>query len=107
VLKITVDETDQLKKFKLEGKLSGPWVGELERVWVASVCGGLAGTKQIAADISGVTFIDSAGRELLTRMHTEGVKLRASGCMNRSIVECIERGQFASEPGIRRDEFGE
>lgn len=91
MLKITVDETEQLTKFRLEGKLSGPWVGEFERVWQRSAS--QENPKRIVADICGATFIDPAGRELLARMYREGVKLEASGCMNRSIVEGIERTQ--------------
>jgi ABC-type transporter Mla MlaB component len=91
VLRITVNETGQMTKIMLEGKLSGPWVLELERVWAAAKSQEPLNARQIAADISDVTFIDAAGKQLLARMHKEGVILRASGCMNRSIVERIEQ----------------
>jgi ABC-type transporter Mla MlaB component len=99
VLKITVDETDQLKKFSLEGKLSGPWVKELARVWLASDATSPA--KPVAVDICGVTFVDSEGQQLLARMYGNGVKLQASGCMNRSIVERIERAMAGDANGSR------
>jgi anti-anti-sigma regulatory factor len=73
--------------FALEGKLAGPWVKELELCW-----GPAAATQQIHAvrvDLSAVTFIDTAGKELLGRMHREGVELVATGCLNRCIVEGI------------------
>jgi hypothetical protein len=95
MLKITVDETNQLTKLKVEGKLSGPWVEELERVWGASTPEGAKKGLQLAVDICGVTFIDTGGRELLARMYRQGVQLLASGCMNRSIVEGIKRAQPA------------
>jgi hypothetical protein len=106
VLKITVDETEQLTRFRLEGKLSGPWVEELERVWLRSISVSQEHPKRIVADICGATFVDPAGRELLARMYRQGVKLEASGCMNRSIVEGIERTQSSgAEP--RRDSSDE
>jgi anti-anti-sigma regulatory factor len=89
VLKITVDKGDKLTRFTLEGKLAGPWVKELDRVWVALV--ETSESKRVAVDISGVTFIDSDGQQLLARMYGRGVKLQASGCMNRSIVERIQQ----------------
>jgi anti-anti-sigma regulatory factor len=101
MLKITVHETGQLTEFKLEGKLSGPWVSELDRVWIASCAKPEA--KQIAVDICGVTFVDSEGEQLLARMYRDGVKLYASGCMNRSIVERIEHAHALNEARIRPD----
>jgi anti-anti-sigma regulatory factor len=100
VLKITVGETDEITKFTLEGKLSGPWVKELDRVWVASRASSQA--KLVAVDISGVTFIDSEGQQLLARMYRRGAKIEASGCMNRGIVERIEQGQSGGANGAQR-----
>src|SRR5262249_31655441 len=39
-----------------------------------------------------VTFIDAAGKGLLSRISDQGAKLKAVGCMTRSIVEEITRG---------------
>jgi anti-anti-sigma regulatory factor len=95
VLKITVKETGELTEFKLEGKLSGPWVSELNRVWLES------GARLVAVDICGVTYVDSEGEQLLARMYKHGVKLHAAGCMNRSIVERIKHMHAMHEAGVR------
>lgn len=104
MLKITIDEKDQLTSIRLEGKLAGPWVGELERVWSASRRKPEGGdfSMDISVDISEVTFIDPEGRQLLARMYGDGVKLRVSGCMNRSIVEQIEQ-EHSGGGRVRQD----
>jgi hypothetical protein len=38
-----------------------------------------------------VTFIDAAGRRLLTDMNQQGAELVAQGCMTKAIVEEIKR----------------
>jgi anti-anti-sigma regulatory factor len=101
VLKITVEKTDKSTKFSLEGKLSGPWVKELDRVWVAS--GATLEAAPVAVDIAGVTFIDSEGQQLLARMYGSGVELQGAGCMNRSIVERIKGTKQVGTNGAPRN----
>jgi hypothetical protein len=43
--------------------------------------------------LNAVTFIDAAGRKLLAEMYRQGIKLEATGCMTRSIVDEIMRGK--------------
>lgn len=86
MLKITVEETESSSTFKVEGKLAGPWVEEFERSWRAA-----GPARHISVDITEVTYVDPEGQRLLARMHGEGAKLIARGCMNRSIVERIEK----------------
>jgi anti-anti-sigma regulatory factor len=87
MLKITVHIDGGVGVFELEGKLSGPWVNELERSWRS-----IAVTQQICStrvDLSSVTFIDQEGRGLLTKMYRAGAKLVTTGCLNKCIVEGI------------------
>lgn len=86
MLRITIQESAQASTLKLEGKLTGPWVRELEQAWAAS-CAALAGP--LIVDLADVTFIDCAGKSLLARMHESGAKLVATNPMNRSIVDEI------------------
>ncbi len=77
--------------FELEGKLAGPWVKELELCWRSA-----ASTQRIhpvRVDLSSVTFIDEEGKDLLGRIHREGAKLVATGCLNKCIVEGIMRAE--------------
>jgi anti-anti-sigma regulatory factor len=40
-------------------------------------------------DLSGVSFVDDKGRQLLAQMFQDGVELRAAGVMTRGIIEEI------------------
>jgi len=86
MLRITIEDSAEASTFKLEGKLTGPWVRELERSWDAVPAG-----RAIVVDLTDVTFIDCAGKSLLSAMHQAGAKLVACSPMNRSIVEEIAR----------------
>jgi anti-anti-sigma regulatory factor len=71
MLRITNDGTvDGVSTLKLEGRIAGPWVGELRRVAAASRTAGGG----LRLDLSAVRFVDPAGAELLhelTRGHVE------------------------------------
>jgi outer membrane protein TolC len=86
MLRITIQESPQASTLKLEGKLVGPWVRELEQAWSAVAPG-----RALIVDLADVTFIDYAAKTLLARMHDGGAKLVASSPMNRSIVDEIVR----------------
>jgi hypothetical protein len=88
MLKITNRNDGAATIFDLEGKLAGPWVDELEHCWQQAISEG----GQIRVVLKTVTFIDDAGRRLLTDMHRQGAELVAHGCMTRAIVEEIKRG---------------
>jgi hypothetical protein len=72
----------------LEGRLAGPWVEELNSYWCQ-----FSGTQQHGAviDLTGVTFIDANGKELLTRLWQQGAELHAVGCLTRCTVEEITK----------------
>ena len=88
MLKITIHPEAGVTRLKLEGRLAGPWVEELDRCWREA-----AGAQQdhVVVDLSGVTFIDLEGKELLTRMWQQGAKLHAVGCLTRCIVDEISK----------------
>ncbi len=90
MLRITIQESAQGKTLKLEGKLTGPWVGELEQTWSGMTASG-TGVPALAVELADVTYIDAAGKCLLKRMHQAGAKLKACSPLNRSIVDEIVR----------------
>jgi outer membrane protein TolC/anti-anti-sigma regulatory factor len=85
MLRITV--SDDHTTCKLEGKLAGCWVAELDELWRTQ----LAGSPSLVVDLSGVSFVDGSGRELLSRMHARGAKLTARSPFTKGIVEQIVR----------------
>lgn len=70
----------------LEGRLVGPWVGEVDTCWNRMTS---KQQKQALIDLSGVTFVDGDGKMLLTRMWKAGASFRATGCLMRCLVEEI------------------
>ena len=62
---------DLIPTLRVEGKLRGPWVAELARA-----CDELQGSLgRVSLDLSAVTFVDTAGVELLRLLLVRGVTL--------------------------------
>ena len=87
MLKITTLIHAESTTFKLEGRLAGPWVQELERVWDSIV--GTMTTHPLIVDLSAVTYVDSDGKNLLRKIHQQGARLVASGCLTSCLVNEI------------------
>jgi anti-anti-sigma regulatory factor len=90
MLKITVHDAADPFRLELEGRLAGPWVCELEHCWHTAKASQPHG--RLSVDLTGVTFIDQAGRYLLRLMHRDGVHLVASGLMLQDILDHIRGG---------------
>ena len=88
MLKITIRNEATITRLVLEGRLSGPWVDELDRC-VRDGEGNYH--KPIVMDLTDVTFIAPEGEAVLTRLWRQGVTLRSSGCFTSSLIEEIVR----------------
>lgn len=93
MLKVTTTQQNQTITLKLEGKLAGPWVQEVTRVWADTAC---SPRNSYVVDLRSVTFIDSPGRELLARMSRQGAQLIAADCLTRNIVDEIRNSNTES-----------
>jgi anti-anti-sigma regulatory factor len=87
MLKITIRKTPGATALKLEGKLAGPWVRELEQVWRAALID--PACKSIVVDLCDVTFIDANARDLLIRIYGRSARFKTAGLMVKSIMEEI------------------
>ncbi len=97
MLKITTVIHAESTTFKLEGRLAGPWVQELERCWDSVV--GTTTTHPLTIDLSAVTYVDSDGKNLLKKIHQQGARLVASGCLTSGIVNEIVQVARRGERG--------
>ena len=80
----------------VEGTLSGAFVDELEKCWLAlntTRC-----SEQVRVDLGGVSYIDDKGRLLLKRIFGEGAELCATGVMTKGIIEEIAGDANSSNP---------
>jgi anti-anti-sigma regulatory factor len=87
MLRITTDDQARVLTFRLEGRLEGPWVGELQQCWLSMV--DAATRRAVSIDLTGVTYIDAAGKAQLAHMHGHGAQLIADDCMTKAVVEEI------------------
>jgi hypothetical protein len=91
MLRITVRESRESLTVQLEGRLAGPWVREMEECWQTTRPSQRKAVLRF--DLTGVTFIDAAGKKFLAAMHTEGAEFLARGCLMRAHVTEITDAQ--------------
>src|SRR6266403_3777416 len=84
MLRITVHDNPRALTFRLEGRLIGPWLGELEECWRNT----LAGRRKpvLHVDLTGVTSIDAAGQACLAAMYRQGAEFVAPDCLTKAVV---------------------
>ena len=101
MLRITVHDNPGSLTVQLEGRLAGPWVRELEECWQ------ITRTRQrkpvLCYDLTGVTFIDAAGKRFLATLYTGGAEFLARGCLMRAVVAEITNAPIPTA-GVRRAE---
>jgi anti-anti-sigma regulatory factor len=85
MLKITIHDAADRLRIELEGRLAGTSGYELEHCWHAAKA--RHPNRTLAVDLTGVTFIDQAGRYLLQLMHRDGVRLVGSGLMLQDFLD--------------------
>ena len=100
MLKIAIHNEGQAPSFVVEGKLVGPWVKELEKCWESVLA--TEPPWAMVVNLTEVTFIDSEGRELLTRMRRQGARLVSAGCLMNAIVAEIEAEVKKEEQSMTR-----
>jgi anti-anti-sigma regulatory factor len=83
MLRITqVSEDSDQVCLKVEGRVTGDWVSELDRT-----CGScLSQRRHITLDVSDVTYIDRQGVETLKRILGENVRLRGASLLVQALL---------------------
>lgn len=84
MLRITTNDNPRILTLRLEGRLEGPWVRELERCWRGMLDSGTRPTVRV--DLTGVTYIDGAGKARLAEMHEQGAEFIAGDCATKAVV---------------------
>jgi ABC-type transporter Mla MlaB component len=82
LLKITVQKDSGPAILKLEGKLAGPWVEELENIWRARNA-----TEDILVDLIDVSFVDASGKDLLAQMYQGGADFVTDSPLMKHIIK--------------------
>ena len=71
MLKISVESSRQIVKVRLEGHISGPWVGALRTTCEAE----LTDSSKLIVDLADVSFVDRDGITLLATLAARHVLL--------------------------------
>jgi hypothetical protein len=89
MLRITIHDAPPTLTFRLEGRLAGPWVRELEECWR----GALASRREpiLRVDLTGLISIDAAGRACLEALHRQGAEFVVADCLMKAVVAEITR----------------
>jgi hypothetical protein len=107
MLKITIHDQANELRFRLEGRLCGPWVPELRQCWqtAASITEG----RRTVLDLREVDFVDPEGQSLMADMCHRGVRLLAATPLIQSLIEAIPGtpgyGTVEEKPARRFDDF--
>jgi anti-anti-sigma regulatory factor len=84
MLRITVHDSPRALTFQLEGKLAGSWLLELEECWQNALA--CQRKPVLRVDLTGVTFIDNAGKESLADLYRQGAEFIAGDCLTNAVV---------------------
>lgn len=87
MFRATVEHHEGLVTLRIEGRLSGPCLTELENCWRQMTAGN--GTGRLIVDLHEVTFVSSQGKQLLEKFCRAGAELTGDGLMTRALVEQI------------------
>ena len=91
MLRITVHDNPRSLTFQLEGSLAGPGLRELEECWQSALA--RQGKAVLCVDLTGVTFIDAAGKACLAALHRQRAQFIAADCLTKAVVAEITQPQ--------------
>lgn len=91
MLRIHIEEQCESATIRLEGKLAGPWVDELERCWRNTLA--RLKSRTVVIELDTVTFVDTQGHSLLAEMHRAGAILVGRGVLSQYLAEQIQQQQ--------------
>jgi hypothetical protein len=91
MLRITIVDSPTEQRLVLYGKLVGPWIGELQRVWENLRL--QLGNRRSVIDLNEVTLIDDSADQLLATMLGQGAELVARSMADRWLIQALKAGK--------------
>lgn len=68
-LRITFEENAETMVVKLEGRIVGPWVAELDRAWAQTSTS--VATRRVSLDLRETTYADAGGIRVLRAIYSQ------------------------------------
>lgn len=68
-LRITIQDRAETLEITLEGRVAGPWAGELDRVWLEAAP--RLQSKKLVIDLHNVTYADANGKQVLRDIYAQ------------------------------------
>jgi hypothetical protein len=99
MLRITIHRAEDDLVMKLEGCVSGPWVGELDACWRGATT---QHAGRLMVDLRGVCHVDAGGRVVMARMHEAGASFMTSGCVMPEVVREVTGRSVSIVPASKR-----
>ena len=91
MLRISYSDMAGGQRWTLYGRLSGPWVEELRSCW--RQVRHRSPLARATVDLTEVTFIDTAGEDLLGEMLSAGAEFIATGIFTKYVLERLKNHQ--------------
>jgi hypothetical protein len=89
MLRISIVETEGLRRMVIEGKLLRPWTDEVERAW-RNAREQLDG-RTLVIDLANVTLIGPEGENVLLELIRSGAKFSCEGVFNKHLLKELTR----------------
>jgi len=102
MLRITVHDNPESLTFQLEGRLAGLWVREVDKCRQRALVG--LRRPVVRFDLTGVTFIDDAGKACLATMHRLGAEFIAADCLTKAILAEITKSSVPACGRLKHDD---
>jgi hypothetical protein len=100
MLRITTIDKGQTTTFRLEGRLVGDWVTELERCWLDIKRADYK--RRFRVDMSDVEYVHKKGKTLLNRLFLAGAELHGGNLWTRSIIADIVAHSKSAVPMFKQ-----
>ncbi len=68
-LRITFQEDEKTVEIRLEGRVAGPWVAELNRFWAETAP--RLSNRGLSLDLRNVVYSDAAGKQVLREIYAQ------------------------------------
>jgi anti-anti-sigma regulatory factor len=95
MLRVTVEDLETDLRLKVEGRLAGAWVPELEQSWRTLIR--RSPDVSLIVDLTDTVFVDLAGTYLLSLMYRSGVQLRANSLYMKNVI-----AEITAQAGAKR-----